>query len=183
MDAIQKAQDFFETNERYNFYVYDSKNDKVGASVNNDTLEQANTGFEKIFKRLEPGKYHLKAKKTKGDDGNNGLIKMDFVVTQSSYQTSKNGQMSDEAVKLLFERAKQEAKFEMQFEQLIKDVERLKKYEPLLEKLAENQKAFIKAVQELTDNDEENDETGAKRLEGAKDTVMGIMDMFENFKK
>lgn len=186
MTTTEKVKVFFEENDLFNFYIYDQRGEKVGKAVNNDTIEQALSKFENCISRLEPGKYHLKAKQSKGDTSNSGLIRHDFVIEPKHAYNPKNpnhNAMSEEMLKIIREDAYNRAKFELQFEQMQKDVERLKKYEPLLNKLAENQKAFIRAVEQLTDDDDDNDESGIKRLSEAKDTVAGLMDMFENLKK
>lgn len=183
MNTIEKVKDFLEGNELLNFYIYDHRGEKVGKSVNNDTIEQALSSFESCLKRLEPGKYCLKAKASKGDTSNSGLIRHDFTVEAKPANPKNNTAMNDEMIRMIREDAYNRAKFELQFEQMQKNVERLMKYEPLLIKLAENQKALIRAVEQLTDEDEENDGSGLKRLEDAKDTVSGLMDMISSIKK
>lgn len=185
MNIIEKAKEFFQSNDLYNFYIYDHRGEKVGKAVNNDTVEQAVAKFESCLTRLEPGKYHLKAKQSKGDASNSGLIRHDFTIEQKTLFNPKNPQnaMNEEMIRMIREDAYNRARFELQFEQMQKDVERFKKYEPLLIKLAENQKAFIRAVEQLTDEDEDNDESGLKRLSEARDTVSGLMDMISNIKK
>lgn len=183
MTTTEKVKDFFEQNETYNFYLYDSRGEKVGKAVNNDTIDQAIAKFESCISRFEPGKYHLKAKQPKGDTSNSGLIRFDFTIEQSTRKPSNHSPMSDEVLKMIREDAYNRAKFELQFEAMQKDVERLKRYEPLLAKMAENQKAFIKAVEQLTDEDEENDEGGLNKLNDVKESVTGILDMIDAFKK
>lgn len=90
--------------------------------------------------------------------------------------------MNEEMLRMIKEDAYQRAKFELRFEQVEKDVERLKKYEPILNKLAENQKSFIRALEQLTDEDEENDESGMSKLNEAKDTVLGLVDILQDLK-
>ena len=177
MDAQEKVYDFFETNARYNFYVYDSKGDKVGASVDNETIDQAKANFDKILNRLEGGKYALKAKKTLGDDGNNGLIKVEFTVPQNSPSKTMTG------YKEMLEAATREAKFQIEFEQMKEDVKVLKKFVPILESIAKNESKFLKVLQTLLDDDEENDETGQKKLEEIGETVTSIIGMLDTFKK
>lgn len=183
MNTLEKVREFFVENETYNFYIYDQRGEKVGKSVSNDNVEQSIAKFENCITRLEPGKYHLKAKQGKGDTANSGLIRFDFVVDTPQKPTKNPTVMDENMLKMIREDAYARAKFEIQFEQMREDVKELKAYLPLFKKLAENQKAFIKAVEQLTDDDEDNDESGTKRLTEAKDTVVGLMDMFESFKK
>ncbi len=176
-NVIKEARDFFENTEKYNFYVYDNRGESVGDSKQNDTLENAVEAFEKIVSRLQAGKYTMKAKKPKGEAANNSLTKFDFIIT--STKPSNAAMNFDEMYKVAYERAK----FDLEFQEMKKKVERFEKYEKILEKLLENEKTLIKAITQLTDDDEDNDESGLSKLDNAKDTVLSLMDVFDNMKK
>lgn len=154
---MQSPVDYITQNPKYKYWTLYTDKDKRVAS--HDDEEDPKAAFADMYNFLGAGSYRLLIRKTdRADRGSMSLtFKKEDENQSNQFSNMAFGQQQQNPAISPFELGMSLGQIKAEQERQRALMARLEKIMPFLEELAENQKVVMKALLDLSDDDEDND--------------------------